>query len=342
MRKHINSTDRFIDVNTGTLVLDTTPTEGSFNAVTSDGVAKAIAQGGGGGGGSYSAGNGVSISEGTISAKVDGSTIGFDASGNLKSLVGSDTELFYATINSTSVDEILEAVSAGKLPVVKDSSSIVYILSGLVQSGPSGFVDTAYFVALASIGTAKDVGFVKYWVHTESNTTTWTRVESNILPDYTSSDEGKVLGVVSDGYSGYTTGWVSVSSGGGSGAYIADFRGIGSMTNVQKSDLAAAIGAAASAGTPVFAKLDSIQGGDSHTPNARLLPLTDFYYSDISDFKFHFTAPFDWYDPEDSYAPHRGFNVVEFYNAEWASTPYPFSDTFYEASFTKMNPAPHR
>ena len=147
---------------------------------------------------------------------------------------------------------------------------------------------------------------------------------------------------MSDGASGYTTGWVSVSSGGGSGAYIADFRGIGSMTNVQKSDLAAAIGAAASAGTPVFAKLDSIQGGDSHTPNARLLPLTDFYYSDISDFKFHFTAPFDWYDPEDSYAPHRGFNVVEFYNAEWASTSYPFSDTFYEASFTKMNPAPHR
>lgn len=47
MRKHINSTDKFIDVNTGTLVLDTTPTEGSFNAVTSDGVAKAIAQGGG-------------------------------------------------------------------------------------------------------------------------------------------------------------------------------------------------------------------------------------------------------------------------------------------------------
>lgn len=47
MRKHINSTDKFIDVNTGTLVLDTTPTKGSFNAVTSDGVAKAIEQGGG-------------------------------------------------------------------------------------------------------------------------------------------------------------------------------------------------------------------------------------------------------------------------------------------------------
>lgn len=118
--KKINSaTENYEDIVTTEMVLDDTPTKGSFNSVTSDGVAKAIEQGGGGGGSSYTAGNGVSISEGTISANVDGSTIGFDASGKLKSLV------------------------------------------------------------------------------------------EGTLPDYTSSAEGKVLGVVSDGASGYTTEWVS-------------------------------------------------------------------------------------------------------------------------------------
>lgn len=79
MRKHINSTDKFIDVNTGTLVLDTTPTEGSFNAVTSDGVAKAIAQGGGGGG----------------------------AGGDIYYVQGTDT-----------VSSIVAAIGEGKLPII--------------------------------------------------------------------------------------------------------------------------------------------------------------------------------------------------------------------------------
>lgn len=68
MRKHINSaTEQYQDEYTDNWVLDDTPTEGSFNAVTSDGVAKAIAEGGGGS--SYTAGDGIDITSDII--KVD-------------------------------------------------------------------------------------------------------------------------------------------------------------------------------------------------------------------------------------------------------------------------------
>ena len=81
MKKIINSTgEQYKDILTDELVLDATPTEGSFNSVTSDGVAKAIAAGGGGT--EYSAGDGIAISEGEISAKLaDGSGLRFDQGG---------------------------------------------------------------------------------------------------------------------------------------------------------------------------------------------------------------------------------------------------------------------
>jgi hypothetical protein len=86
MKKHINSaTEQFQDEYTDNWVLDDTPTEGSFNAVTSDGVAKAIA---GGGGSSYTAGDGISIADDAISVKVDGTTIDINSSGELEAIGG--------------------------------------------------------------------------------------------------------------------------------------------------------------------------------------------------------------------------------------------------------------
>lgn len=43
-------------------------------------------EGAGGGGTEYAAGNGIDISEGEISVKVDGTTIGMNASGQLEAL----------------------------------------------------------------------------------------------------------------------------------------------------------------------------------------------------------------------------------------------------------------
>lgn len=87
MKKIINSAEReYTPVETQNLVLDDTPTEGSFNCVTSDGVAKAIAEGGGGT--EYTAGDGISIADGEISAKVDGTTIQVNADGELEAIGG--------------------------------------------------------------------------------------------------------------------------------------------------------------------------------------------------------------------------------------------------------------
>lgn len=83
--KKING-GNFEPVVTGEIVLDAVPTEGSLNAVTSDGVAQAIAEGGGGS--SYTAGDGIVISEGEISAKVDGTTIQVNADGELEAIGG--------------------------------------------------------------------------------------------------------------------------------------------------------------------------------------------------------------------------------------------------------------
>ena len=61
------------------LYLDAKPIEGSFNAVTSNGVAKAIAEGGGT---TYTAGDGIDINDGTVSTKLaDGSGLRFDDGG---------------------------------------------------------------------------------------------------------------------------------------------------------------------------------------------------------------------------------------------------------------------
>lgn len=80
MKKIINSTnDKYEAQLTEEWVLDDTPTEGSFNAVTSNGVAKAIAEGGGT---TYTAGDGIDITAGEISAKLaDGSGLRFDDGG---------------------------------------------------------------------------------------------------------------------------------------------------------------------------------------------------------------------------------------------------------------------
>lgn len=88
MKKIINSSGKqYVPVDTENLVLDDTPTEGSFNAVTSDGVAKAISEGGQ----TYTAGDGIAISEGEISAKVDGTTIQVNAGGELEAVGGGTT-----------------------------------------------------------------------------------------------------------------------------------------------------------------------------------------------------------------------------------------------------------
>lgn len=275
------------------LYLDAKPTVGSFNAVTSDGVAKAIAQGGGGGGGggaSYTAGNGIAI---------DGDEISVKAAGGVS--VTSDGVAVNIDTNNLKLNSSDKVTLKCPVPT----------LAGSFDVGKFVVVDSIDGSAVPTYGLA------------------------SALPTLT-GQAGKVL-TVNSGATG-----VEWASAGGGGAYIADFRNFASMTTNQKKALAEAIGAAAGAGTPVYAKFDSITGGGGQTPNARFVPLVDFYFDDSYTYWFKFIAPFDWSDSEDSYAPHRGLNVVNFYNSDWAPNPHTLTDEFFEGTFTKMNPAPHR
>lgn len=81
------------DANDGAVLIQDEVDEDSLNPVTAAAVAAAIEAGGGGGGTSYSAGDGISIADDTVSAKVDGTTIGVNASGELEAIGGGGSSL---------------------------------------------------------------------------------------------------------------------------------------------------------------------------------------------------------------------------------------------------------
>lgn len=163
MKKIINSTEReYQPVETQNLVLDAAPTVNSFNGVTSDAVARAIAgasgevpqvlEGDNGkiltavydeggpavewaeaqGGSSYTAGDGIAISAANeISTKVDGTTIQVNASGALEAIGGDGSggvqlipvPALNAAVAETLYGVIGNALSAGKLPVLVTTNS---------------------------------------------------------------------------------------------------------------------------------------------------------------------------------------------------------------------------
>lgn len=75
------------DKTTGAIAVQDEVDKDSINPVTGRAVAKAIEQGGGGGS-SYSAGDGIAIESDVISAKVDGTTITVNESGELEAIGG--------------------------------------------------------------------------------------------------------------------------------------------------------------------------------------------------------------------------------------------------------------
>lgn len=70
-----------------------------------------------------SAGNGVDITNNVVSAKVDGSTIGFNSSGELEAIINDDDSAFLAQYGTTTYQEIAAAVQAGKAVFVTGSAN---------------------------------------------------------------------------------------------------------------------------------------------------------------------------------------------------------------------------
>lgn len=241
MKKIINSaTKQYVPVDTENLVLDDTPTEGSFNAVTSDGVAKAIA--GGGGGSSYTAGDGIAISEGEISAKVDGSTIQVNADGELEAIGGGTEEVFIAKYNTTTWEAVLEAYNAGKviflevtdasIPYPYRLNSTAQIPLAAIRTGATG--KCAVFIG-SSLGSADGTGENTSWnVYILGNNDNWATQVGKIYPSFTSSDFNKVLSIVDNGNNLPVLQWTTPQ--GGSSYTAGD--GIAITSDTIKVDLA--------------------------------------------------------------------------------------------------------
>lgn len=102
------------DKTTGAIAVQDEVDEDSINPVTGRAVAKAIEEGGGGD--SYTAGDGIAISEGEISAKVDGSTIGINADGELEAIGGGGSSVEIVNLQGTeTAATIIGYIGAGKI-----------------------------------------------------------------------------------------------------------------------------------------------------------------------------------------------------------------------------------
>lgn len=132
MKKIIKDTN-LVPVNINDLVLDSQVSEGSMNPPTSDAVAAAIA----GGGTTYTAGDGITIADGEISAKVDGTTIGVNASGELVVVGGGQLEIVEVGDISTrfaSLDAIITEMRGGKF----------FVFHNLSNNADQWYIPTSY------------------------------------------------------------------------------------------------------------------------------------------------------------------------------------------------------
>lgn len=109
------------DANDGAVLIQDSVDKDSLNPVTAAAVSAAIEAGGGGGGTEYSAGDGISIAEDTISAKVDGTTIGVNASGELEALGGGGSSLEAGDAIKIQNDKINVRVDNNSIQIKSDT-----------------------------------------------------------------------------------------------------------------------------------------------------------------------------------------------------------------------------
>lgn len=135
MRKIINDTE-LVPVTITDLTLENTVSEGKTNPPTTDAVARAIA----GGSTTYTAGDGIAISEDEISAKVDGTTIGVNASGELEAIGGGGTTYTAGDGIAIDNDEISVDLQTNGGLKTETNTSIDY--GAYTGVDPNEYVDT--------------------------------------------------------------------------------------------------------------------------------------------------------------------------------------------------------
>jgi hypothetical protein len=156
-----------------------------------------------GGGTSYTAGDGIDITSDTISVKVDNSTIGLNASGQLESLGGSGSETpCIVDWSNLSVDDIISAVEtalAANQPVFAKYGENYLPLTTYISDDISTQVK---FIGINNMGNTYAMG---YQLFATNNGASFgpEKSESNFscsfrsLPDWSPlMDEGKILKIV--------------------------------------------------------------------------------------------------------------------------------------------------
>jgi hypothetical protein len=171
--------------------------------INSDGEVEMKAYSAGGGGSSYTAGDGIDITSDTISVKVDNSTIGLNASGQLESLGGSGSETpCIVDWANLSVDDIISAVEtalAANQPVFAKYGENYLPLTTYISDDISTQVK---FIGINNMGNTYAMG---YQLFATNNGASFgpEKSESNFscsfrsLPDWSPlMDEGKILKIV--------------------------------------------------------------------------------------------------------------------------------------------------
>ena len=184
---------------------------GQFSVNQSEDVTINLTDGGGGGGGSYIPGNGIDITNDTISTKVDGTTIDFDSSGNLTVIGGGSTPSNMVTTDTN------QTISG-----VKTYSYRQNFDGGIATSGLYNQTGTSQIISLSSSNTNINTSSLT----TTRNNTAYTVLDSgNVgtyaltsLPIATTSVLG---GVIPDGttITADANGVISASGGGSVDAY---------------------------------------------------------------------------------------------------------------------------
>lgn len=124
-------------------------------------------------------GDGINIdSDGVISAKTDGTTIHTNASGELEVIgggSGGESNVFIATINSTSYDDIKAALDAGKVVIAKDGR----IQLGVVSSWTDMWGNPAViFGVMADQGQYGYPKRLQWYVEKTNDTSRWVQREN--------------------------------------------------------------------------------------------------------------------------------------------------------------------
>lgn len=173
-----------------------------------------------GGGSSYTAGTGIDITSDVISVDTSvvqekltaGQNITIDSDGVISAAGGGESNVFIATVNSTSYDDIKAALDAGKVVIAKDGR----IQLGVVSSWTDMWGNPAViFGVMADQGQSGYPKRLQWYVEKTNDTSRWVQRENSSIALKTDLNSKQDKLTAGDGISIDSNGGISVKTGNG-------------------------------------------------------------------------------------------------------------------------------